>query len=43
MLARFRHFAIQPDRFLWRANATFDRGKTWIRDYWTMEAQRISR
>lgn len=43
MLVRFRYFAIQPDRFLWRADATFDRGKTWIRDYWTMEARRISR
>ena len=43
MLVRFRYFAIQPDRFLWRADATFDRGGTWIRDYWTMEAHRISR
>ncbi len=43
MLVRFRYFAIQPERFLWRADATFDRGKTWIRDYWTMEAQRVSR
>ena len=43
MLVRFRYFAIQPDKFLWRADATFDRGKTWIRDYWTMEARRISR
>ena len=43
MLVRFRYFAIQPDQFLWRADATFDRGKTWIRDYWTMQAHRISR
>jgi hypothetical protein len=43
MLVRFRYFAIQPDRFLWRADATFDRGQSWIRDYWTMEARRISR
>ena len=43
MLVRFRYFAIQPDRFLWRADATFDRGKSWIRDYWTMEAHRIAR
>jgi hypothetical protein len=42
MLVRFRYFAIEPDRFLWRADATFDRGKTWTRDYWTMEADRIS-
>lgn len=43
MLVRFRYFAIQPDRFLWRADATFDRGQTWIRDYWTMEVVRLSR
>lgn len=43
MLVRFRYFAIEPDHFLWRADATFDRGQTWIRDYWTMEAHRISR
>ena len=42
-LRRFRYFAIQPDRFLWRADATFDRGASWIRDYWTMEAHRIAR
>ncbi|MBA2627179.1 MAG: hypothetical protein H0U85_04150 [Gemmatimonadales bacterium] len=42
-LVRFRYFAIQADKFLWRADATFDRGRTWIRDYWTMEAHRISR
>ena len=43
MLVRFRYFAIEPERFLWRADATFDRGETWIRDYWTMEVDRISR
>jgi hypothetical protein len=43
MLVRFRYFAIESDKFLWRADATFDRGKTWIRDYWTMEVHRISR
>jgi len=43
MLVRFRYFAIEPNQFLWRADATFDRGQTWIRDYWTMEVQRISR
>jgi hypothetical protein len=43
MLVRFRYFAIAPDKFLWRADATFDRGQTWIRDYWTMEVNRISR
>ena len=43
MLVRFRYFAIRSDKFLWRADATFDRGKTWIRDYWTMEVHRISK
>lgn len=43
MLVRFRYFAIEADHFLWRADATFDRGQTWILDYWTMEAHRISR
>ena len=43
MLVRFKYFAIEPDKFLWRADATFDRGSTWIRDYWTMEVDRISR
>ena len=43
MLVRFRYFAITPDRFLWRADATFDGGKSWVRDYWTMDVHRISR
>ena len=43
MLVRFRYFAIEPDKFLWRADATFDRGMTWVRDYWTMEVRRVSR
>ncbi len=43
MLVRFRYFDIDPDRFLWRADATFDRGATWMRDYWTMEVRRIAR
>ncbi|MCC6930546.1 MAG: hypothetical protein IT359_16280 [Gemmatimonadaceae bacterium] len=43
MLVRFRYFAIRPDSFLWRADATFDRGKTWMRDFWTMEARRVAR
>jgi hypothetical protein len=43
MLVRFRYFAIQSDKFLWRADASFDRGTTWIRDYWTMDVRRIAR
>ncbi len=43
MLVRFRYFAIEGDHFLWRADASFDRGATWVRDYWTMDVTRISR
>lgn len=43
MLVRFRYFPIEPNHFLWRADATFDRGKTWILDFWTMEANRVAR
>lgn len=32
MLVRFRYFAIEPDKFLWRTDATFDGGQTWVRD-----------
>jgi hypothetical protein len=43
MLVRFKYFAVEQDKFLWRADATFDRGQTWIRDYWTMEVERIAK
>ena len=43
VLVRFRYFAIKPDRFLWRADRSTDHGKTWIRDWWTMEVTRIAR
>jgi len=43
MLVRFRYFAIKENSFLWRADATWDNGKTWLLDYWTMEVSRISR
>lgn len=43
MLVRFRYFAIEKDKFLWRADASIDHGKSWIRDYWTMEAHRVAR
>ncbi|MEX2284877.1 MAG: hypothetical protein WEE89_20485 [Gemmatimonadota bacterium] len=42
-IVRFRYFAIQPNRFLWRADLSSDRGKTWLRDYWTMEVSRVAR
>ena len=43
MLVRVRSFAITADHFLWHADATWDNGKTWLRDYWSMEVSRISR
>lgn len=43
MLVRFKYFAIEENKFLWRADATFDRGKTWIRDFWTMEVERVAK
>jgi hypothetical protein len=42
-LIRFRYFAIEDSRFLWRADLSRDRGETWIRDWWTMDVKRISR
>ena len=42
-VVRFRYFAIGPDRFLWRADRSTDRGKTWLRDAWTMEARRVAK
>ena len=43
VLVRFRYFAIEPNHFLWRADRSTDSGKTWIRDWWTMDVTRISR
>ena len=42
-IMRIRYFAIEPNHFLWRADATADGGRTWLRDAWTMEAWRIGR
>ena len=41
-IIRFRYFAIEPNRFLWRADQSADGGKTWVRDWWTMEVKRIA-
>jgi hypothetical protein len=40
---RIRYFNITDTSFQWRADMTPDNGKTWILDWWTMEARRISR
>ena len=42
-IMRIRYLAIQPDKFLWRADRSTDGGKTWLLDAWTMEATRIGR
>jgi hypothetical protein len=40
---RFRYFAIDPNRFLWRADMSGDSGATWVRDAWVMEVTRVGR
>ena len=42
-LMRIRYFAITDTSFLWRADRTVDGGRTWINDWWTMSAHRISK
>jgi len=42
-LVRIKYFDVKENHFLWRADFTPDNGKTWIKDYWTMEANRISK
>jgi hypothetical protein len=42
-IMRIRYLAIEPNRFLWRADRSVDGGRTWTRDAWTMEAMRIAR
>ena len=42
-MVRIRYFAITANDFLWRADFTNDGGKTWIRDWWTMQATRVGR
>jgi hypothetical protein len=43
VIVRFRYFAIEPRHFLWRADQSSDGGRTWIRDWWTMDVRRIAR
>jgi hypothetical protein len=42
-IMRIRYFAIEADRFLWRADLSIDNGKTWLRDSGTMEVTRIAK
>jgi hypothetical protein len=38
---RIRYHGIQQDRFLWSADRTTDGGKTWVKNFQTIEALRI--
>jgi hypothetical protein len=38
---RIRYFNITPDSFSWAADRSTDRGKTWVKDFQTIEARRI--
>ena len=38
---RIRYHDIQPDRFSWAADRSTDDGKTWTKEYQTIEARRI--
>jgi len=40
LITRIRYYAVTPDHFLWRADGSTDGGKTWIRDFWKIEANR---
>jgi hypothetical protein len=42
-IIRFRYLAIEPNRFLWRADMSEDSGASWRRDFWTMEVTRVGR
>lgn len=42
-IMRIRYFSITDTSFLWRADRTTDNGKTWVNDWWTMSAHRISK
>lgn len=40
-LWRIRYYAIQPERFSWTADRSLDDGRTWTREYLTIQARRI--
>ena len=40
LITRIRYYAVTPNHFLWRADGSTDGGKTWIRDFWKIEADR---
>ena len=40
LITRIRYYQITRDHFLWRADGSTDGGKTWIKDFWKIEADR---
>jgi hypothetical protein len=40
LITRIRYYQVTKDHFLWRADGSQDGGKTWIRDFWKIEADR---
>jgi len=40
LITRIRYYAVTRDHFLWRADGSTDVGKTWMRDFWKIEANR---
>lgn len=38
---RIRYYHIRPDGFSWAADRSTDDGRTWVKDYQTLEARRI--
>jgi hypothetical protein len=40
-LWRIRYYDIRPDRFSWTADRSTDEGRTWTREYLTIDARRI--
>ena len=42
LITRIRYYQVKPDHFLWRADGSLDGGKTWIADYWKIEARRTA-
>jgi hypothetical protein len=40
LITRIRYYQVTPNHFLWRADGSFDGGKTWLRDFWRIEADR---
>jgi hypothetical protein len=38
---RIRYHDIEADRFLWNGDRSLDGGKTWVKDFMTLEVRRI--